>query len=26
VVSRVLVHLFWGRKRKLDRLSIGMGY
>ena len=26
MVSRVLVHLFWGRKRKLDRLSIGMGY
>jgi preprotein translocase subunit SecD len=26
VVSRVLVHLFWGRRRKLDRLSIGMGY
>ena len=26
VVSRVLVYLLWDRKRKLDRLSIGMGY
>jgi preprotein translocase subunit SecD len=26
VVSRVLIHLLWGRKKKLDRLSIGMGY
>ena len=26
VGSRVLIHLLWGRKRKLERLSIGMGY
>jgi preprotein translocase subunit SecD len=26
VVSRVLIHLFWGRKKKIERLSIGMGY
>jgi preprotein translocase subunit SecD len=26
VVSRVLIHLLWGRQRKLERLSIGMGY
>jgi preprotein translocase subunit SecD len=26
VVSRVLVYLLWDRKRKLERLSIGMGY
>jgi preprotein translocase subunit SecD len=26
VVSRVLVHLLWGRQRKLEKLSIGMGY
>jgi preprotein translocase subunit SecD len=26
VVSRVLVWLLWDRKRKLERLSIGMGY
>jgi preprotein translocase subunit SecD len=25
-VSRVLVYLLWDRKRKLERLSIGMGY
>ena len=25
IVSRVLVYLLWDRKRKLDRLSIGMG-
>ena len=26
IVSRALVFLLWDRKRKLDRLSIGMGY
>ena len=26
IVSRALVYLLWDRKRKLDRLSIGMGY
>ncbi|MDH5176019.1 MAG: protein translocase subunit SecD [Gammaproteobacteria bacterium] len=26
VVSRVLIYLLWDRKRKLERLSIGMGY
>ncbi|MEY2919019.1 MAG: hypothetical protein RL261_324, partial [Pseudomonadota bacterium] len=26
VGSRVLIHFLWGRKRKLERLSIGMGY
>ena len=26
IVSRALVHLLWDRKRKLERLSIGMGY
>jgi preprotein translocase subunit SecD len=26
VGSRVLIHLLWGRQRKLERLSIGMGY
>jgi preprotein translocase subunit SecD len=26
VVSRVLIHLFWGRRKKIGRLSIGMGY
>ena len=25
IVSRALVYLLWDRKRKLDRLSIGMG-
>jgi preprotein translocase subunit SecD len=26
VGSRALIHLLWGRKRKLERLSIGVGY
>jgi preprotein translocase subunit SecD len=26
VGSRALIHLIWGRQRKLERLSIGMGY
>jgi preprotein translocase subunit SecD len=26
IVSRVLVYLLWDRKRKLERLSIGLGY
>lgn len=26
VVSRVIIYLLWDRKRKLERLSIGMGY
>jgi preprotein translocase subunit SecD len=26
VGSRVLIHLFWGRRKKIERLSIGMGY
>jgi preprotein translocase subunit SecD len=26
VGSRVLIHLLWGRRRKLERLSIGVGY
>ncbi|HEX9207929.1 MAG TPA: protein translocase subunit SecD [Steroidobacteraceae bacterium] len=26
VGSRVLIHLLWGRQRKLERLSIGVGY
>jgi preprotein translocase subunit SecD len=26
VGSRVLIHLLWGRKRKVERLAIGMGY
>jgi preprotein translocase subunit SecD len=26
VVSRALVHLLWGRQRKLEKLAIGMGY
>jgi preprotein translocase subunit SecD len=26
VGSRVLIHFLWGRKRRIERLSIGMGY
>jgi preprotein translocase subunit SecD len=26
VVSRALIHLLWGRRKKIERLSIGMGY
>jgi preprotein translocase subunit SecD len=26
VLSRTIIHLLWGRKRKIERLAIGMGY